>query len=61
VNLTYTILAEGRDKQGMRELDLMLTDDPQEREKVINEANMEYMASLQKQIAGATTPGRRRR
>jgi hypothetical protein len=57
--VVYAILAEGRDEQQMRELELALAPDEETRQKTIEKANMEAMKALQSQLGGLAPPRRR--
>ncbi len=56
--MVYALLAEGRDKQEMMELDMALAPTPEAKQEQVDAANMEAMKQLQAQL-GALGPPRR--
>ena len=45
MNVTYAFLSDGRNQAELRELDVALADD-EERERIVNEANMEALKAM---------------
>lgn len=57
--MTYAFLADGRDANGLQELELALAPTPEAKEGLVEKANMEAMKRLEASMGGLA-PGRPR-
>jgi O-succinylbenzoate synthase len=58
--VAYAFLADGRDEQQLRQLDMALAPTPEAAQETVDQANMKAMKQLQSMMGGVQSPRRKR-
>lgn len=58
--MAYAFLADGRDEQQLRQLDMALAPTPEAAQETVDQANMKAMKQLQSMMGGVQSPRRKR-